>query len=101
MGLRLNLQSLLEEILETKYVYFQPPETIKMHYPCIIYKRSSGGTRFADDKPYKHKMQYQLIIVDKDPDSLIPAKIAELPMCIFDRHYTADNLNHDVYNIYY
>ena len=40
---RLKLQKLLEDILEAngkaKNVYYQPPEGIKISYPCIVYNR--------------------------------------------------------------
>jgi hypothetical protein len=102
MGSRLQLQTLLEDLLGSRNVYFQPPESVKLAYPCIVYKRGNiGKTTFADDKPYHHRVIYQLILIDQDPDSNILDKIAILPMCSFERHYTADNLNHDVYNIYY
>jgi hypothetical protein len=42
-----------------------------------------------------------ITIIDANPDSDIPAKVGNLPLCKFNRHYTADNLNHDVYNVYY
>lgn len=101
MGTRFQLQTLLEELIGSRNVYFQPPETVKLNYPCIIYSRSSIDTDFANDKPYQHKIQYKLTVIDSNPDSEIPTKIATLPMCSFDRHYTANNLNHDVYNLYY
>lgn len=46
-------------------------------------------------------VRYELTVIDKNPDSDILDRVASLPMCAFERHYTADNLNHDVYNIYY
>lgn len=101
MGQRQALQTLLQGILETKNVYFQPPPTVEMKYPCIVYRRDKANTIFADDKPYQNAKRYQVIVVDRDPDSVIPAKVAALPMCIFDRFYTADNLNHDVYNLFF
>jgi hypothetical protein len=101
MGSRLELQTILENILESRNVYFQPPETVKLVYPCIIYSRQDAKTSFADDIPYKNQKQYKLMVIDKNPDSVIPDKIAQLPMCVFNQHYTKDNLNHDVYNIYY
>lgn len=101
MGTRLELQTLLEETLGSRNVYFQPPESLKMNYPCIKYSRISGDTEFADNIPYKKQLKYQIVILDKNPDSLIPIKISELQMCKFDRHYEKDNLNHDVFNIYY
>lgn len=101
MGSRLELQTELETILGSRNVYFQPPETIKMAYPCIIYSRNSGDTQFANNKPYTFNIQYRILVVDKNPDSAIPDRIAQLPMCTFDRHYVTNNLNHDVFNIYY
>ena len=83
------------------YVYFQPPENVKLRYPCIIYKRNSGKTTFANDKPYNHRMSYTVTVVDTNPDSKIPGEVVKLPMCVHVQHYTKDNFNHDVFNLYY
>ena len=101
MALRLQLQSLLEEALGSRSVYFQPPANVQMQYPCIIYKRESVDTKFAGNNPYLHTKQYQVTIIDRNPDSAIPDKVAALPMCTHNRFFTADNLNHDVFNIYF
>jgi hypothetical protein len=101
MGTRLELQTLLESILGSGNVYFQPPETIKMNYPCIIYKRNKDNTDFADNKPYNHTKRYSVTVVDRNPDSLVPDKIAMLPMCLFDRHLQVNGLNHYIYNLYF
>ena len=37
MDSRLKLQELLEKLLESKNVYYQPPESKKMEYPAIKY----------------------------------------------------------------
>ncbi len=106
MGSRLELQALLQSIIGVREdnkpnVYFQPPETVKMNYPCIVYSRNLASTKFADNMAYLRKIRYQILVIDKNPDSVIPEKIAMLPMCLFDRHYASDNLNHDAYNLYY
>lgn len=104
MGSRLDLQALLETLFASSgdaFVYFQPPENVKLRYPCIIYSRDSGKTKFANNKPYTHQLRYAVTVIDKNPDSEIREKVAMLPMCAFERHYTSDNLNHDVYNLYY
>lgn len=82
-------------------VYFQPPESQKLRYPCIKYSRNSGKTKFANDKPYTHRISYTVTVIDANPDSKLPGKVAMLPMCTFDRHYTANNFNHDVFTLYY
>lgn len=98
---RLALQQLLESLLGSEQVYFQPPTNIQMQYPCIIYKRDTAITQFADNDPYRHTKRYQVTVVDRNPDSEIPDKVAMLPMCLFDRFYTAGNLNHDVFDLYF
>lgn len=82
-------------------VYFQPPTNVQLVYPCIIYSRDFADTKFADDRPYKHTLRYMVTVIDRDPDSDIPAKVAGLPMSLFNRFYTADDLNHDVYVVYF
>lgn len=101
MAPRLQLQSKFVDILGSNNVYFQPPPTVKMQYPCIIYHRDDIHTDHADNNPYKNRTRYLVKVVDSDPDSELPAKVGELPMCVFDRFYTADNLNHDVYTLYF
>lgn len=98
---RMALHTLLKEILGSGNVYFQPPETLKMVYPCIRYERSDMATYHAENLVYRIVPRYQLTAIYKDPDSDLPRKIASLPRCSFDRHYTADNLNHDIFTIYW
>lgn len=99
MAQRLSLHQLLETFVDN--VYFQPPENIQLKYPCIIYKRDFADTKFADDKPYNHTKRYMVTVIDPDPDSEIPDKVAAMPMSLFNRFYTADNLNHDVYSVFF
>jgi len=99
MGQRLDLQALLETIVDR--VYFQPPSNIQLVYPCIIYKRDFADTKFADDIPYANKTRYMVTVIDRDPDSVIPPKVAALPMTLFNRYYSADELHHDVYNVFF
>jgi hypothetical protein len=98
---RLDLQALLELVIGSENVYFQPPASFTMVYPCIVYERYSSDSKFADDYSYIRRLCYQLTVIDRDPDSPILDKVSNLPLCSYDRHYKADNLNHDVYKIYY
>lgn len=96
---RLDLHAILLTL--APHVYFQPPENIRLEYPCIIYRRDSAVTKFADNRPYRYKKRYQVMVIDQDPDSPIPDKVADLPLSVFERHYTADYLNHDVFNLFF
>ena len=99
MASRLELQAILETF--TPAIYFQPPENTKMEYPCIVYEREAEDTMFADNLPFRRVKRYSVTVIDRDPDSAIPDKVADLPMCSFDRHFTADDLNHDVFTIFF
>lgn len=101
MSRRIELQELLEKLLGSENVYFQPPTNKKMQYDCIRYSRIKSKPDYADNIPYNLHDCYQVIAIYKDPDSDLPHKIAMLPMCSHNRHYTADNLNHDVFTLYY
>lgn len=101
MDRRRQLQELLVNILGSTNVYFQPPPTIKMIYPCIVYERNTGDSQFADNEPYTFMLRYKITYIDRSPENDVVEKIGSLPMCVYDRFYTADNLNHDVFNLYF
>lgn len=101
MGTRLQLHSLLSSIPGVAKVYYQPPSSVSLSYPCIIYEISQQDVKHADDMNYRLKKRYTITVIDKNPDSLIPDKVRDLPLCSYDRHYTIDYLHHDVFNIYY
>lgn len=96
---RSQLHQILKGIVEN--VYFQPPNGLQMKYPCIVYQRDSADTTYADNRPYHIDKRYTITVIDRDPDSAIPDKVASLPLCTFDRFFPADNLNHDVYTLYF
>lgn len=102
MAPRLELQELLTTLLPAgKHAYFQPPPTQKMTYPCIEYHLDRIDIRHADNRPYRHTKRYQLTVMDPDPDSDIPDQVALLPRVAFDRKFTADNLHHFVFTLYF
>jgi hypothetical protein len=101
MGQRHDLHDILVDILGSNAVYFQPPPKLNLTYPCIIYKRERSETRFSGNLPYNRDKQYQVTVIDQDPDSVIPDKVAMLPMTRHDRTFSVDNLNHDVFTLFF
>lgn len=101
MAPRLELEALLRVLLGSANVYFQPPATKQMEYPCIVYNKDNIDTKFADNGPYLHRKRYQVTVIDRDPDSDIPDKVAALPLCTFSTHFVSENLNHDVFSLYF
>ena len=101
MGQRLELHSVLLEVLGTAHVYFQPPASLAMEYPCIVYTRDGATSKFADNESYVYKQRYQVTYIDPHPDSDILLALVKLPNCRYDRWFAANNLNHDVFQLYY
>ena len=101
MASRLNLHTKLEELLGTENVYFQPPESIKMQYPAIVYSLSNIQNTFADNTVYSQSYFYEVTVIDYNPDSEIAITLSKLPKVRFNRHFKSDKLNHYVFTIYY
>lgn len=101
MRTRLQLQSNLETALGSRNVYYQPPESLKLSYPCIVYELASENVNYANNELYSGKKRYTVTVIDKKADSPIPDRIRRFLYCSFDRAFVSDNLNHYVFSIYY
>jgi hypothetical protein len=101
MASRLELHEKLVSVLGTRYVYFQPPESVKMKYPAIVYERSDIPNKFANDDVYLQTIKYKVTVVDRDPDSEVVERMSKFKTARFEKHYVVDGLNHDTFTIYY
>lgn len=101
MDRRQELQTILENILGSRNVYFQPPSNTKLIYPCIIYSRSDIDAKYADNIKYNTVVRYSVMLIGPSPNNSIVNDILSLPYSSYDRFYTADNLNHDVFTLFY
>ena len=102
MANRLELQAAFEEILGSRNVYFQTPESVKMQYDAIRYALGGKDLIRANNKIYKSTNQYDGVVITRNPDTDIPDKlIAHFEMIRLGRPYTADNLNHYPFTLYY
>lgn len=94
---RLQLSETLHKILGNDNVYFQPPESIEMNYPAIVYSLDDIRNSFANNSVYIQNRAYQITVIDKDPDSEIVDRISAISKCKFVRSFASDNLNHWVF----
>ena len=100
MNDRLALHELLCEKLGNRNVYFQPPESVQMKYPAIVYSRNRIENTSADNVTYRQSVSYVITVIDRDPDSEIVERVSQIPHIAYDRSYVADNLNHDVFRLF-
>lgn len=107
MGSRLDLHEVLCELVNMKapdgdrHVYFDPPASVQMKYPAIRYTRRNIDPIHANNVIYKTLNSYEVTVIDSDPDSELVNKVLQLPYCSHNRHYKADNLNHDTFILFY
>ncbi len=101
MERRLELDDIFREVLGSSNVYFEPPENLKLKYDCIVYERDLPATFDADNQLYFKRKAYSVTAIYRDPDCDLPDKLLELPLCVWDRSFTSDNLHHAVFTIYY
>lgn len=91
-----------KDILGSENVYYQPPESQSMEYPCIRYETTSGYNPKADNKSYLWVDCYNVQYIHKDPDDEMTAKIRNhFEKCSQGSRYKADNLYHDIFTLYY
>ena len=96
---RQSLSSRLHELCS--HVYFQPPSSIKLTYPCIIYDLEKMAVKYADNAPYALYDMYSIKYITRDPDDLTRNQIVMLPLCSYERDYVSDNLYHHQFRIYW
>lgn len=101
MARRLILQTKLEELLGLRNVYYNPPASLMLNYPAIVYNDKDIDQLYANNKTYRLTKSYTLTVITKTASNDIIDKLLEWPMCSFDRHYKADSLNHYVFTLYF
>lgn len=101
MGTRLQLQTNFETMLGSRNVYFQPPESKKIIYPCVVYRLDDINTRYADNRVYMGKKLYFVQHISTDPDNEFYKKMFELPFCSYQGRTVVDGLYHDNFNLYF
>lgn len=104
---RLKLHEILCSALGDEHCYFQPPESVKLSYPCIIYKYDNNVVFRADDAPYLVIDTYVATFITRNPEDPVIDKLSWLPnteegksielQIRFDRYFVADNLHHYSY----
>ena len=99
MAPRLKLQELLETILGSSEVYFQPGAQVTMDYPAIVYNVDGLDTEWADNLAYKQDVEYQVVVIHRDPDNPVWREVGRLPKSSFQRSEVVGNLNHYYFNV--
>ena len=98
---RIILDNLLRATLGSGNVYFDPPESFKLNYPCIVYSFSNNNDISADNVVYHRRKRYNMTYITKNADDPMADTLDDLDFCRMNRSYTANGLYHYAYDIYY
>ena len=102
MNKREELHDKLKKLVGSSNVYFQPPASVQLSYPCVIYSIGEGNAMHADGVLYHYVDSYEVIFIYKKPNvAIIEQVLMTLPMCKMTRAYVIDNLNHYAFRVYY
>lgn len=101
MDRRHDLQIKLEGILGSRNVYFQPPPSVQISYPAIVYERETFDIKHADNFDYRNQDKYQITVMDRNPVSQIPRKVAGLSLASHNTRFVKDGLYHDIFTLYF
>lgn len=102
MASRLNLHEELCVVLGSRNAYFQPPATVQMEYDCFVYKLVGADVMRANNGTYHLTPKYEVTAIFRNPDrDFLAPMLARFQYCRLERAYTADNLYHQVFTIYY
>lgn len=102
MGTRLELHEKLCSLLGTRNVYFQPPENVKIKYPCFVYHLNAGSEDHADNRRYRFLRRYQVTYITPNADDPLPSQFGDhFEKCRYGSDYTSDNLYHSNFDLYY
>lgn len=96
------LHEILTNIEGVRKVYFQPPDSSQLVYPCIVYELNGFTNMYSDNSRYLTFPEYTITLIDKNPESIIQKHIMDLEgdcHVTFDRFFTSDNLNHWTYSL--
>lgn len=88
----------------TQNVYYDPPDSIRMEYPCFRFESNNYNVTHADNKAYIKKPRWTVTYITRDVEEIetIADQMLDIfQYCNFDTSFRSDNLEHAVFNLYF
>lgn len=101
MDRRLDLQMQLEALCSPYMVYYQPPESFRLDFPCAVYRRSDVDMEYANNHGYILTERYELTWLHLDPDDGMVERLLNSLSCVsYARQFALNGVYHDVMYAY-
>lgn len=103
MERRLSLDEMFRETFGNRVnYYFQPPTGYEISYPALVYKFDGIMDRHSDNRVYKRRHAYAILLILDEPDNDLVDMMDDLPYTrMSGSPYVNDNLYHYPFTIYY
>lgn len=102
MASRQKLHEELVYLLGNNNVYFQPPSSVTLKYPCIIYSLSRTDTARADNKNYIKTNEYHVKHIFKSLTNELKDQLLDnFQMISHDNRFIAEGLYNDDFTLFY
>lgn len=99
-----QLRDQLYLVNNTKNVYYNPPSSIRMNFPCFRFELNNIDVKHADNKAYARKPRWAVTYISRNLEDIevVSKQMLDIfPYCNFDTSFRADNLEHAVFNLYF
>ena len=97
-----QIRDILYTIRET--VYFDPPTSVRMDYPCFRFVMNNTDSRYADNIHYMNHKRWAITYITRDvedAEQVVKPVLNAFKYCTHETTYRAENLEHVVFNLYF
>ena len=97
-----QIRDILYTIRDT--VYYDPPTSIQMEYPCFRFVMNNTDSRYADNVHYINHKRWAITYITRDVeeiDQVIKEVLDKFKYSTHETTYKAENLVHVVFNLYF
>lgn len=97
-----QIRDILFHICDT--VYYDPPTSIQMQYPCFRFTMNNTDSKYADNIHYINTKRWALTYITRDVeeiDMVIKKVLDAFKYCTHETTFKSDNLNNVVFNLYF
>lgn len=98
---REDFQEHLKKVFDGVEVYYMPPESIRMTYPCFVINLDHVDNLYSNGCIYSSRICFTVTYISRHVDDYIIGDMLNAQLYTsFDRVYVADNLRHYVFGVY-
>lgn len=99
-----DLRDILYTIHNTENVYYDPPTSIQMKFPCFRFTMNNTNVTYADNFTYLRKPRWTVTYITRDVEDIEPLikdMFDNFKYLVQETQFKAENLQHVVFNLYY